>query len=193
MTVVEEVRKIFIKACKNSSIFQEDYEIHTKIVEKLALKLAEKFNANKEIVHLSALLHDIGRVKFGGKDHEKISAEEAEKILKELNVTDEIIAKVKECILLHRHSDPRIPELLEAKILKIADAWAHFVKPIGIVCYGVKRGFKIKESIEWVIKKLKRDLEFLERVNNFLDIGEVVKECKANYDHFISLASNENL
>jgi len=190
MTVVEEVRKIFIKACKNSSIFQEDYEIHTKIVEKLALKLAEKFNANKEIVHLSALLHDIGRVKFGGKNHEKISAEEAEKILKKLNVTDEIIAKVKECILLHRHSNPRIPELLEAKILKIADAWAHFVKPIEITCYR-GRNFEIKEAIEWVKEKLERDLAFLEKMNKILDINEVVEECKTNYNHFISLISNE--
>jgi len=190
MTVIEEVRKIFIKTCKNSSIFQEDYEIHTKIVEKLALKLAEKFNANKEIVHLSALLHDIGRVKFGGKNHEKISAEEAEKILKKLNVTDEIIAKVKECILLHRHSNPRIPELLEAKILKIADAWAHFVKPVEITCYR-SRNFEIKEAIEWMKEKLERDLAFLEKMNKILDINEVVEECKTNYNHFISLISNE--
>ena len=120
--VVEEARKILIEACKSSRYFKEDYEVHTGVVEKLSLYLAEKFNANKLIVQLAALLHDIGRIKGNTENHEKYSAKEAERILSELKVEKEIVEKVKECILVHRHSDFIIPESLEARILKIADA-----------------------------------------------------------------------
>ena len=43
-------------------------------MKTLALQLADKL-----IVQLSALLHDIGRIKYGPKEHERRSAEEAEK------------------------------------------------------------------------------------------------------------------
>ena len=33
-----------------------------------------------EIVELAALLHDIGRIKFGSKDHENTGIPEAEKV-----------------------------------------------------------------------------------------------------------------
>ena len=92
------------------------------MVEKLSLYLAEKFNANKLVVQLAAILHDIGRIRGNIENHEKYSAEEAEKVLSELKVEKETIEKVKKCILQHRHQDPKIPESLEAKILKIADA-----------------------------------------------------------------------
>jgi len=44
--VVREVRKIFIESCKSSRYFKEDYEIHTGVIERISLYLAEKFNAN---------------------------------------------------------------------------------------------------------------------------------------------------
>ena len=69
MDVVSQVRSIFLEVCKNSKNCKEDYEIHTGIVERLALKLAERFKADKKVVELSALLHDIGRIKHDtGKD-----------------------------------------------------------------------------------------------------------------------------
>ncbi len=70
--VIEEVRKAFIEACKSSRYFKEDYEVYTGVVEKLSLYLAEKFNANKLVVQLAAILHDIGRIRGNIKNHEKI-------------------------------------------------------------------------------------------------------------------------
>jgi len=190
MELIDKVREIVIEACKNSSFSREDYETHTGVVERLSFKLAKELKADEEIVHLSALLHDIGRItKLGEKDHEKTSAEETEKILNELNVDKNIISKVKECILAHRHSDPTIPELLEARILKIADAWAHFINPIGMVCFRVKLDHGINEAVKWAKdEKLKRDLDFLERMNKEMDIKNVVADCKRRYECFILLS-----
>lgn len=76
----------------------EDYKYHISVVEELAVKLGKRFRANEEILRISALLHDIGRIKFGPENHEESGAKEAEKILKELKVEKAIIEKVKECI-----------------------------------------------------------------------------------------------
>lgn len=184
--VIEEVRKILIEACKSSRYFKEDYEVHTGVVEKLSLYLAEKFNANKLIVQLAAILHDIGRIRGNIENHEKYSAEEAEKVLSELKIEKEIIEKVKECILQHRHQDPKIPESLEAKILKIADAWSHFKKPLEILGFRIRMTERIEESIKWMKNKLKRDLDFLMKIED-LDIKEIINECKKKYESFLVL------
>jgi len=184
-SVIEKVREEFLQACKNSKFLQKDYEYHTGIVEKLSLQLAEKFNADKTVVQLAAILHDIGRVKYDPKEHEITSAKEAERILSELNVPKEIIEKVKECILKHRHEDKEMPELLEAKILKIADAWSHFKKPLHLLALRAALTQNIEEPLEWLKLKLERDLEFLERSD--LDIKDVIGECKAVYQKILSL------
>ena len=41
---------------------KEDYENHILVVVKNALKLAEMKNADKEIIEIAALMHDLGRV-----------------------------------------------------------------------------------------------------------------------------------
>jgi len=183
--IIEKVREEFLKACQTSKFLSKDYEYHTGIVEKLSLQLAEKFNANKVIVQLAAILHDIGRIKYGPKDHEITSAEEAEKILNQFNISKEIIEKVKECILRHRHENGEIPELLEAKILKIADAWSHFKKPLYLLALRAAITQDIEKSLEWLKAKLERDLRFFEKID--LDIREVIEECKAVYQKLLSL------
>ena len=183
MKIVEKVREYVISTCRNLNRMS-DYEFHISIVEDLGLKLAENFKADKEIVQISALLHDIGRIKYGPENHEETGAEEAEKILRELNYDEQKIRKVKECIKEHRHEKPTIPISLEAKILKVADAYSHFKKPIEIVCMRISFGSEIKESIEWMKKKLERDLMFLEEMSKEMKINEIVEECKKAYEAF---------
>ena len=182
---MEKVKEEFLQACQASELFKKDYEYHTGIVEKLSLRLAERFGADKAVLQLAAILHDIGRVKYGAKDHEITSAKEAEKILEKLNVSKDVIEKVKYCILKHRHQNEEIPELLEAKILKIADAWSHFKKPLHLLALRAIVSQSIEESLDWLKRKLERDLKFLKSVN--LEIEDVIKECESVYQKIISL------
>ncbi len=187
--VVEKVREKVIEICKNSNDFLKDnYNIHIRIVEDLALRLGKKFNADLKILQLSALLHDIGRIKYGDEGHEKTGAKEAEKILRDLGEREDTIEKVKECILLHRHSDPTIPESIEAKLLKIADAWSHFYIPLELVAAFSKMFNKsAREAVKLVSEKLRRDLDFLRKASTQIEIEEVLEDCERCYNSFISL------
>jgi len=185
---IEEIRKIVVDTCKQLKRI-EDYEYHISVVEDLAVNLGKKFGANEEILRISALLHDIGRIKFDPENHEESGAKEAEKILKELKVEEAIIEKVKECIREHRHKKPTIPVSLEAKILKIADAYSHFKKPLQIVYIYIKEGRKFEEGLKWMKDKLERDLRFLREMGNELDIRDIIKECEKVYECFSYLLS----
>lgn len=97
---------------------------HVKRVENLALKLAEKEDADREIVKVSTLLHDIGRKNEDEgviEDHSSWGAEKAEKILSELDFETEFVEKISHCIDSHRYSKAPEPATLEAKVLSDAD------------------------------------------------------------------------
>jgi uncharacterized protein len=123
--MVKEVRKIVVDICNKLNRL-DDYNYHISVVENLAVDLGKRFSADEKILRIAAILHDIGRIKFGPEKHEETGAIEAEKILKELKVEEKTIEKIVECIREHRHEKPTIPVSLEAKILKIADAYSHF-------------------------------------------------------------------
>jgi len=186
--IVEKVRKIVIDTCKQLNIL-DDYNYHISIVESLAVELGKRFGANEEILRIAALLHDIGRIKFGPGKHEETGAIEAEKILKELKVEEEMIEKIVECIREHRHEKPTIPVSLEAKILKIADAYSHFKKPLEITYMRAKMGEKLEESLIWMKNKLERDLNFLREMRSELDIKDVIRDCEKTYECFSCLLS----
>lgn len=106
---------------------KNDYDFHISIVVKNALKLAELLNADKEIVEIAALMHDLGRAKGikTGEDnnHHLISAEKARLILTDHPKKEKIIS----CILSHRgNKDDYPPKTIEEKIVSNADAMAHF-------------------------------------------------------------------
>ena len=61
MTITEQIKEELLK--RTNSVKEEDkydfWEDHIKYVVKNALELADAYNADKEIVELGALLHDI--------------------------------------------------------------------------------------------------------------------------------------
>lgn len=98
--------------------------LHVKRVESTALKLAEKEDADKEIVEASVLLHDIGRKKEDeGKieDHAVWGAEKSREILEGLGIDEKFVREVCHCVKSHRFSGGPDPETLEAKVLSDAD------------------------------------------------------------------------
>ena len=102
------------------------WEEHIKYVVQEALVLAEKYNADAEIVELGALLHDVASIaKIGTrKEHHINGAEIAGTILSKYNYPKEKIGKVKKCVFNHRSSK----NLTDVEDICVADAdiLAHF-------------------------------------------------------------------
>jgi uncharacterized protein len=147
----EKIEKIEEKV--REYCFGDDYNYHVLLVTKYAKLLAEKTNADKETVELAALLHDIA-VKDNDEKHETVGAERAATILKELDYSDEIIDKVKECILTHRTKGE--PKTKEAEIIRNADAMAHIASLPFLVKIGLDREKDFDKAIEWVRKKIEK-------------------------------------
>lgn len=100
---------------------------HAQRVYDLCLKLAKgEKGVDLEILKIAALLHDIGGPKelkdiTGKTCHAEESAKMTQKILKNLQYSQEKINKVVHCILAHRHRTGVKPKIKEAKILFDAD------------------------------------------------------------------------
>ena len=151
--MIEEIKQIIEKECDDF-----DYRYHVLPVVEYAEKLAEICDVNKEVVELSAWLHDIGRIKFGARNHELTGAEEAERILRQFGYPDEIIEQVKHCILAHRGRGSIRPQTMEAKVVATADALAHFDMFLPVLT-AIGRSGKGKDDkiYRWLYEKMERD------------------------------------
>ena len=134
MNIIEEVKN-FVKeeTYKETSKYgSEPYEFHFKIVVKYAKILAEKYNADMEIVEIASWLHDIGSIISGRKDHHITGSKIAEEKLLELNYPIDKIELVKKCILNHRGSVNSLRESIEEKIVSEADTLSTFDNISGV-------------------------------------------------------------
>ncbi len=126
--IIEKVRMFVEEECKKpiSKYGMDALENHFKSVVFHVEKLSDEFGGDKEILIISAWLHDIGSVIYDRKNHHITGADIAEKKLNEFNYPLEKVKKVKHCILCHRGSQNIPPETIEAKILIEADALSAF-------------------------------------------------------------------
>jgi len=100
------------------------WEYHILSVVEASRIMAEKYKADKEIVHIGALMHDIGSI-YSKKDHDIVGAPRAYSILMKRGFGKKMAKAVSEIALCHRCKQ-RNPETLEEKIVATADAIAHF-------------------------------------------------------------------
>jgi len=128
MDIIQEIRKFVEEECKKptSKYGYDPFVFHFIPVAEYARELADKLGADKEIVLLSAWLHDIGSIVYGREDHHITGAKIAEQKLAELGYPAEKIERVKDCILSHRGSQNTEPETIEAQILVEADTLSAF-------------------------------------------------------------------
>ena len=142
---------------KNNRMYE--WNLHLIIVKKYADSLAEIYNADREIIELSVWLHDIGKIRYGEINHHISGAQDAEIILRDHNYSQDVIDKVKECILSHRcEAKDRMPESIEAKILATANAMSKMeVIPVFFweACH--EMGLGIRESCDWVAEEIERN------------------------------------
>lgn len=126
--IVEKIRKFVEEECKKptSKYGYEPFEFHFVPVVNYAMQLAERLNADLEIIEIAAWLHDIGSIISGREDHHITGAKIAEDKLKEFDYPEDKIKKVKNCILNHRGSIGNNRESVEEKIVAEADVLSHF-------------------------------------------------------------------
>ena len=116
-----------IEIYKNNSDDHYDFwNEHIKYVYKEAISLAELYKADRTIVELGALLHDIALINQVGdrKDHHTNGVKLAREILEKYNCSKEITEKVIGCILNHRSC--KNATNLEELCVCDADILAHF-------------------------------------------------------------------
>ena len=103
---------------------------HVMRVYNLCLKLAKHYpNVDLGVLKISALLHDIARLREDANghshslkvDHAVLGAEMSVRILRKLGYSDERIEQVTHCIRAHRFRGENQPITMEAKILSDAD------------------------------------------------------------------------
>ena len=133
---------------------------HIKYVVENAVKLANEYNADVEIVELGALLHDIAvPSEYGEREqHHLYGAEIAEQLLRELHYPEDRIERVKACVLNHRGSKDRPRNTIEEECVADADVISHFdcIPMLFSLAYK-ERGLSVSDGAEFIKKKLERD------------------------------------
>ena len=176
--MLEEVRSLVKKASvEQDKIYQADWKYHISLVVKYSKLLAERTGADVKLAELGALLHDIGRIRFGPENHEITGANEAEKILKELNCPKETIAEIRHCVESHRGSGTARPRTKVAQIIANADAMAHFDAIPFLLQVALKNeNGDLEKAVSWLHDKIERDW------NKKLTLPEAKEMMKEKYE-----------
>ena len=134
MDIVQDIRNFVEKECKKpaSKYGYDPFPFHFIPVANYAEKLADELGGDKEVILISAWLHDIGSIIHGRKNHHITGTKIAEEKLKEFNYPAEKIEKVKKCIFNHRSSQQNKRNSIEEQIVAEADALACFDDIAGI-------------------------------------------------------------
>jgi uncharacterized protein len=174
MDIVQEIKEFVEQECKkpSSKYGFEPFVYHFSQVAEYAQELADKLGADKEIVLISAWLHDIGSIVHGRQDHHLTGVKIAEEKLKGLDYPKGKIELVKKCILNHRGSQDNARESLEEKILADADAMSNFDNISGIFKAAfIYENKNQEEAGKSVMKKLKNKWNKL----HFEDSKKIIK------------------
>lgn len=155
--VYDEVKKRCMMPSNAYGIGAWDH--HILLVYKIAIKNYVSYGADRNIVALAALLHDIASVtnKKFTEEHHIIGATIAEEILSKYNLQKEQVELIKKCILNHR--DSRLVEKTTPEEICVADAdaMAHFYSvPSLLRMVYVEKQMTIDEGAEFVLNKLER-------------------------------------
>ncbi|MFA6992847.1 MAG: HD domain-containing protein, partial [Candidatus Gracilibacteria bacterium] len=91
---------------------------HVMRVYNLAITLSKNEKVDLNVIKIAILLHDIGKEGYGGKaDHAIESAKLAKPFLQKLNLSQNKIDHILDCIISHRYRSEEKPKTLEAKIV----------------------------------------------------------------------------
>jgi len=164
--MIEEIANLVESACKseNNVFGYRAWTYHIQSVVRWGDELAKKFDGDREVVHIAALLHDYSGIlnKEWYPEHHIESARLTDDLLVGYKYPKEKIELVKECILCHRGSVKKEKGPIEAKILASADAMAHIdnVPSLLYLAY-VEYEKGTGEGAAWVLAKIERSWQKL--------------------------------
>lgn len=149
------------------------FEQHIMIVKDYACRLADILGADREIVEISAYLHDISAVMDINtlSHHSELSSVTADAILKDKSYDSDKIEAVKKVIKSHSVPIKLGEGTLEEVCLSNADAISQIVNP----SYWLFFAFSVKkmgyeQGIEWYSQKVKANMDSLiEQAKNLID------------------------
>lgn len=187
--ITEKIKQELLVRCEKSKE-KDGYDFwneHIKYVVENAVKLANEYRADVEIVELGALLHDIAMPSEYGprEEHNIYGVEIAEELLTKLKYPEDRKEIVKECVLRHRGSRNLPRNTIEEQCVADADVMAHFdcIPSLFHLVYN-EMNLSVKEGEEYLKKKLERDYNKLsertrkmvkDRYNNILKVLFVEK------------------
>ena len=195
------VNKMKQEIIKRSNEFEEQtkgtkdeyniYREHIQYVYKYVLLLSKDKDVDKEVLELSALLHDIAMTdkNLDRSRHNEYGSKIAEQLLRENNYPEDKIQFVKKCILNHSSKRAEYRTTLEERILVDADGLSHFdsINNLYNLAHNVM-GLNDKDTVKYIQDKLTRDyneisdeLKYLindkyNKIINIENVDEIKKE-----------------
>ncbi len=150
--ILNDIQEIISKAADHNRL-----KYHIFPVVNNAVRLAQKLDADKEVVEIAAFLHDYTRCLGDRENHHNSSADYAINFLKKHNFPEEKIKLTDSCIRNHRGSLHVLRKSTEEKILATADAMAHIQQPLPMfyTWYGIHKMDILEGAVE-IENKLKR-------------------------------------
>ncbi len=130
---------------------EKGYLKHVLGCKKYALLLAKKYNADKFIIEIASLLHDIGA--DAGKQHADESAKLADKFLSNLEINKETKKKILGCI--KNHSMGSEAKNIEEQIIQDADGIIFIEESWKDFLCGYKDEMTLDELKKFAINKVK--------------------------------------
>lgn len=159
----------------------QTWKYHLLPVIKNALSLAEKYNADKDIVEVAAIFHDYADLlDIANRDkHHILGAELAEKILRQDGFEQKFIDRVKLCILNHRASVVKEKFSIEEICVADADAMSHLDNIVELICWRAYLGESIEDCNSFVKKKIEKSYAKMSM--------ETQKLMKSKYESIINI------
>ena len=152
-SIIREAEKFMRENIPKSRITRdgsdEFYLMHVLGTRKYALQLAEIYNADKFVVEMAALLHDVGA--DAGKEHADESAKISRKFLSKIDISNEIKEKIIRCI--ESHSMGSKTETIEEQIIQDADGIIFIEDTFKFFFEEGRQKFPIKEARKFAIDK----------------------------------------
>jgi uncharacterized protein len=160
--IVNKIRNILLEKCEQHKehVGYDYWNDHIKRVVEHAVYLANKYEADVEIVELGALLHDISMpFEYGVRsEHHAYSAEMAETLLTGHNYPKDKIELVRKCVFNHSGRNKNQRDTIEESCVSDADALAHFdrIPSLFSLAYNLHK-MSLEEGREYVKERLQGD------------------------------------
>lgn len=136
------------------------YREHIQYVYKYVVLLSENKNVDREVLKLSALLHDIAMTdrSLDRTNHNEYGSVIAEQLLRENNYPEDKLQLVKKCILNHSSKRVEFRTTEEERILVDADGLSHFdsINNLYSLAHNVME-LNDEDTIKFIQDKLTKD------------------------------------